>query len=165
LKRGEAMKRRRNEKAKMEVDKLVQENQGLVYHVAHKSFGSRLGDEDMIQCGFIGLWNAARVWDEERPFSSFACICIKNAMLDYLRGESNRVFTIDIEEQNDIPDEKQEPKDGMVNLFPYGTIEREVAELLSKGYTKKETADILKKSAKTVYRACARIKEEIENQT
>lgn len=86
-------------------------------------------------------------------------------MLDYLRGESNRVFTMDIEEQDDIPDEKQEPKEGILNLFQDGTIEREVAELLAKGYTKKEAADILKKSAKTVYRACARIKEEIENQT
>lgn len=159
------MKRRRNDKSKMEVDKLVQDNQGLVYHVARKSFCSRFGDEDLIQCGFIGLWNAAKVWDEERPFSSFACICIRNAMLDYLRGESNRVFTMDIEEQDDIPDEKQEPKEGIINLFQDGTIEREVAELLAKGYTKKEAADILKKSAKTVYRACARIKEEIENQT
>ena len=56
------------------------------------------------------------------------------------------------------------PMDDLISLFPAGTLESRVAELLSKGYRKREIAKLLRKHPKTISRACRRIREEIEKQ-
>ena len=57
------------------------DNLSLVQAVARRSFLPPLSeDQDLLQCGRIALWNAARRWDETRPFRPYACACIHNAM-------------------------------------------------------------------------------------
>lgn len=68
----------------MKIEQLIEENQDLVSRIA-QSFGKQRNDPDLLQCGLIGLWKAAKNWDGERAFRSFASVCIRNAMLDYLR--------------------------------------------------------------------------------
>lgn len=57
--------------------KLVEENINLVYSVVNKYYPTFRQDEDIIQCGMLGLCQAADTWDESRgKFSTFAYTCI-----------------------------------------------------------------------------------------
>lgn len=67
-------------------DTLLEEYRWLVRSVARRHFPGRLWDQDLLQCGLIGLWQAALRWDGSRAFQPFASICIRNAMSDYLRS-------------------------------------------------------------------------------
>lgn len=65
---------------------LVESNVGLVSQIARNRFSSRMGDDDLIQSGMIGLWEAAQKWNGKTDFQPFARVCIYNNMLDYVRG-------------------------------------------------------------------------------
>lgn len=60
----------------------------LVPLTARRFFPRLARDEDLLQCGLIGLWEASRSWSGRGEFSSYACHCILNNMRDYLRAES-----------------------------------------------------------------------------
>ena len=74
-------------------DKLITDNIRLVYHMYN-----RLGDgpikeryrEDIISEGMLGLCKAAAKFDNSRGvrFSTYAAMCIRNAMLLYIRKTS-----------------------------------------------------------------------------
>ena len=69
-----------------DVNSLVEGNAGLVKRIARKHFLSRLPDDDLEQCGLIGLWEAAEKWNGTGNFAAFARPCIYHNMLDYVRG-------------------------------------------------------------------------------
>ena len=69
-------------------DTLVWQYWGLVADVARRRFSSRLPDDDLMQCGYIGLWEAAKAWDHVCEFAPYAKISIYHNMLDYVRGFS-----------------------------------------------------------------------------
>lgn len=71
-----------------DIDSLVENNVHLVRQVARARFASRLPDDDMEQCGLIGLWEAAQKWSGTVDFPPFARVCIFHNMLDYVRGMS-----------------------------------------------------------------------------
>lgn len=61
----------------MNQQKLIEDNMNLVYFTIHKFYPKMIADEDIIQCGMLGLCNAANTWDESRSnFTTFACRCI-----------------------------------------------------------------------------------------
>ena len=65
---------------------LVNENIKLVYYTINKYHSKYIRDEDMIQVGMVGLCKAADKYDERKvKFSTFACVCIRNAIRDELK--------------------------------------------------------------------------------
>lgn len=68
-----------------QVEALLRAYRPLVYARARR-FGPRMAkDEDLLQCGMIGLWRAAERWDGVTPFPALATPCIDHAMVDHLR--------------------------------------------------------------------------------
>lgn len=51
----------------------------LVYSLVSREYPTYLHDEDIIQCGMLGLCRAAEKWNESKSkFSTFATICIRS---------------------------------------------------------------------------------------
>lgn len=76
-----------------DIDALIENNLCIVQSVARTHFASRLPDDDLIQCGLIGLWEAAQKWSGNDDFPPFARVCIYHNMLDYVRGLSAKKRT------------------------------------------------------------------------
>lgn len=146
---------------KNDVDKLIEEYTGVIHAVARKKFPDLCRDDDLLQNGMIGLWRAAECWDGERPFLPFACACVANAMRNYVR-ELRRTPETEALEAWDGPSDP--PQEETKYLFPEGTRERALAELLSAGWSKEDAARRLGVSARTVTRLCASIRNTIERQ-
>lgn len=76
-----------------EVERLVSENQKLVYLVVNRFLKkysvSSMEREDLVSWGLIGLVQAARAWDHERgsSFSTLACKVIERMILRGVRRE------------------------------------------------------------------------------
>lgn len=54
------------------VETLICRYRPLVYAAARRLCPALKRDEDLLQCGMIGLWRAAEIWDGQRPFSPLA---------------------------------------------------------------------------------------------
>ena len=72
-------------------DRLVEENIGLVVHIAHRVAGRLPSDierDELVAAGMLGLVEAATRFDAERgmPFAAFAGLRIEGAILDLLRS-------------------------------------------------------------------------------
>ena len=84
----------------MTKQQLIEDNLKLVHHVIHKYYPANVGDEDIVQCGMLGLCNAADKWDESKSkFSTFACSCIKNEIRHEFRRRSKHqgILSLDYE--------------------------------------------------------------------
>ena len=58
---------------------LIADNLRLVYHIVHEHYPTFKNDEDIVQCGMVGLCKAANTWDANKGvFSTYACKCIRN---------------------------------------------------------------------------------------
>lgn len=134
----------------MNTEELIVNNQRLVFHVA-KKFSKMAWDEDMLQCGLIGLWKAAETWEGRGPFSAYAIPCIEHAMIDYLRTKKPQETTADYLEEEGAEDEK----DLLVAIkeaFPPESIERSVLLGLMCGKSKTDLALKHGVSRKTITR-------------
>lgn len=74
-------------------DKLITDNMRLVYHMYGKIGDGLIKEnykEDIISEGMLGLCKAADTFDESRGvrFSTYAAMCIRNAMLMFIRKTS-----------------------------------------------------------------------------
>lgn len=67
------------------VEELIRRYRPMVYAAGRRLAPWLRQDEDLLQCGLIGLWKAAEQWDEVRPFPPLARRCVENEMLSYLR--------------------------------------------------------------------------------
>ena len=79
---------------------LVEDNIKLVYSLVSKEYPTYLKDEDVIQCGMLGLCKAAERWEEAKgKFSTFATWCIRNEIRQELRSRSKHkgVLSLDYE--------------------------------------------------------------------
>lgn len=89
---------------------LFNKNIGLVYHVYNKldknDFVIR-SKEDMIQEGNYALWNALLTYDKTKDvkLSHYACTCIRNAMLKYIR--KNQIEDTNISMDQPIDDTEE----------------------------------------------------------
>lgn len=71
---------------KRDREKLLMDNQGLVYYVLRRQFPTLANDEDIAQAGMIGLWRACELFDKEKgKFSTFAIYWIRVKILHELR--------------------------------------------------------------------------------
>jgi RNA polymerase sigma factor (sigma-70 family) len=80
-----------------EQQRLVEDNINLVYWVITHYFPSYLGDEDVIQCGMLGLCHAAAKYNGVTKFSSYAVPSIKHAIFNEFNRRSKRVMTLSLD--------------------------------------------------------------------
>ena len=144
---------------------LLEEYRPLVRAVAWSVSPEAARDEDALQCGLIGLWEAAERWDGRRPFAPLARRCIRCNILDYLR--SRPPLSEELPEDFPAPEPPQ-AEDArafrllLLRIFPRRSLERRVALLLLDGKRKTEIARKLRISRSTVYRAARRAWGKIE---
>lgn len=130
-----------------ELEALIRSHSYMVRSAA-RAFGGRLAeDPDLIQCGMIGLWRAAREWDGERDFHPMAKVCIRHAMVDHLRKIRNWEEPVDLTGEGeglagcrcDTPDEGDITR-AICRTFPAGSRERAVLRGLLVGESKESLA-------------------------
>lgn len=71
---------------------------GLVYFIVKRYYPTFIADEDIIQCGMVGLCQASKTWDENRgTFASYASKCIINEIKEELRLRGKHAGVISLE--------------------------------------------------------------------
>ena len=84
----------------MKKQQLIEDNMNLVYALVSREYPTYLQDEDIIQCGMLGLCQAADKFDESKgKFSAFAWFCIRNEIIrEFKRREKHTgVLSLDYE--------------------------------------------------------------------
>lgn len=59
---------------------LIEDNMRLVHYIICKEYPTYVSDEDIVQCGMVGLCKAANSWKGEGMFSAYAGACIRNSI-------------------------------------------------------------------------------------
>lgn len=127
------------------VEELIRRYRPMVYAAARRLAPGRRGDEDLLQCGLIGLWKAAERWDETRPFPPLARRCIENEMVSYLRQLSRQVPTVPLlrpEEAGVYQEDWSavELREGVERITGPGSAERALLLAVADGYSVAEAA-------------------------
>lgn len=82
----------------MNVQKLIEDNINLVYFVIHKHYPTFRQDEDIVQCGMVGLCQAANAWDEAKgTFANFAINCINNEIIREFTKRKRQPLNLSLE--------------------------------------------------------------------
>lgn len=85
-----------------DIDKLIEKNEKLVYHVWNKRFSAYETNwaykDDLIQIGRIALWKACLHFDPSKgsEFSSYACQAIYNDMLCAITRKYNKLMSNEV---------------------------------------------------------------------
>ena len=85
-----------------DIDKLIEKNEKLVYHVWNKRFSAYETNwaykDDLIQIGRIALWKACLNFDPSKgsEFSSYACQAIYNGMLCAITRKYNKFMSNEV---------------------------------------------------------------------
>lgn len=146
------------------VDDLLKENMHLVKKVVRRYFPRYSQDEDLTQCGLIGLWEAAKHWDGRGEFAPYAILCIRHNMIDYIRA-GRKMVQLEEPLQDNIPEqgsEMQDDPDGLHLLkeiktaWPEQSRERKMLILLMSGISKREACKRLGVSRQTGSRIAKR---------
>lgn len=89
----------------MTKQKLIEDNMNLVYSYVSKYYPTYLQDEDIIQCGMLGLCKAAEAWDEtQSKFSTFAFKCIGNEIRYEFRKRAKHYGVLSLDYEVDTED-------------------------------------------------------------
>ena len=156
----------------MSQTKLIEDNINLVYHIVHRQYPTYWNDEDLIQCGMMGLCSAANTWDGvSSKFSTYACKCITNAIRYELAKRSRRVPQISLDHK--ITDDSE---DTIADLLCYDEVdfifdiqfddffatlkprEREIVKLLSTGLGQRGVSEELGISKQAVNQQVHKLK-------
>jgi len=129
-------------------DRLLDENLGLVHHVAKqlsKNLASSVEFDDLVSSGVIGLMNAVESFDASRgvAFSTFAAPRIRGAILDELRRQDHVTRTVrkksrDIQETREMltrrlgftPDDTQVAEELGIDLETFWRWQSEIEGIL-----------------------------------
>lgn len=76
---------------------VIEQNIGLVYFIVNEYYPSLYKDEDIIQCGMLGLAKAANKWEKKGKFSSYARQCILNEIRTELKNRQKRKVEVSLE--------------------------------------------------------------------
>ncbi len=81
-------------------EKLIEHNLRLVVYIAKKFDNTKVGAEDLISIGTIGLMKAINTFDASKSIklATYASRCIENEILMYLRKNSKQKFEVSIDE-------------------------------------------------------------------
>ena len=81
-------------------DVMIESNMGLVGYIVNKDFrNTRCEIEDLISVGTIGLIKGADTFNADKGFKfpSYAAICIRNEILQYLRKVKRHMNSVSLE--------------------------------------------------------------------
>ena len=160
----------------MKIQQLINENINLVYYIIRKYYPTFVDDEDITQCGMVGLCKAANTWDENKStFSTYAGKCIRNEIKHEFRDRKKHqgVLSLDYEYSNGADEDitlkdmivGQDDVDYVDTTFMYqnlNSFESEIVDCKRKGMTTIEIANQLGCSRKTVATKLRKIKSKIE---
>ena len=140
---------------------IIESHKKLVHSVAARKFYRWQFDEDLIQCGLIGLWEAAQKWDGERDFAPLARVCIYRNMLDHIRSKAAQPSGEELPETLSYEQEyfdldSLELMEKISNAFPPGTREHIILAELALGASKKDLAQSMKLDTYQVTRIAKR---------
>lgn len=85
----------------MSPQELFKNNTNFAYWYLNKMFPALAPDEDIQQEALLGLWMACTKYDEnQRQFTTFASVCIRNQIFLYLRKvrKRNRLVAVSLDE-------------------------------------------------------------------
>lgn len=137
-----------------DVDAIIEENVPLVKSIAASLDAAQ--DDDAVQSGMIGLWEAAERWDGERPFRPLARKCIRCNIIDYIRGQRpDAQLEYDVEADTSLSELMEDDAyfhSLIRELFSRRSRERRCLELLIRGESKASIAARLGVSKRTVQR-------------
>ena len=93
----EAMQDHQDKEAK---EKLISHNLRLVVYIAKKFDNTKVGTEDLISIGTIGLMKAINTFDASKSIklATYASRCIENEILMYLRKNNKQKLEVSIDE-------------------------------------------------------------------
>jgi len=151
---------------------LIEDNVGLVYHIVNREYPTYIGDEDLIQCGMLGLCKAAEKWDESKSkFSTFAIICIRSEIQMEFRKRARHqgILSLDYEVDDGeggtstfgdtiIGDEDVSYFDIGIDLTRLNEKERKTTELLLSGMSQFDVAKQVGVSTASVCRTVRKIR-------
>lgn len=153
----------------------LRESIKLVHFVLHRQFPALAYDQDLFQEGCIGLWHACLRYDAElgAQFSTYACICIKNAILMALRRRRREPPAVSLDaplEDNDsafcIGDTLEDPRASAfeIDIFADDVMQRlsepdqQLIRLLYAGVSQQAVGETLGISPTQVSRRLAKIR-------
>lgn len=154
--------------------KLIEDNMNLVYSVISKEYPTYINDEDIVQCGMVGLCNAAEKWnDSKSTFSTFAWKCIRNEIVQEFRRRMKHQCVLSLDyEVNDEDGGRSTFGDCIVgdedvcyvdtNLISITARERQVFDLYKTGLNHVEVAKKLGVSKQYVWKVMRKIRTLIE---
>lgn len=157
------------QRSQEEVERLVKEFQRLVKQTARKYFPQKSRDEDLMQCGLIGLWEAAKGWEEQGEFPSYAMKCIHHAMYDYLLSERRAPLPTDKYNDQAVDDEPDtiDRLDLMRRIeesWPPNSRERYILTALSNGVSKLSIAAAIGRDVQTVKKIAVKALEGVKKE-
>lgn len=80
-----------------EINQMVQDNLRLVTFTVNKYYHQYLSDDDIMQLGYIGLWNAIKSYNPDRgKFSGYASVCIKHEIDKHFQGLNTKMRKADV---------------------------------------------------------------------
>ena len=150
----------------------VEENMDLVYFLIRLYYPTYIYDEDIVQCGMVGLCKAAETWNEDKgTFSTYASKCIRNHIrkeFQYRNRHSN-MLSLDYEFKDNDGESTtlSEILVGYddVEFVDFGTFyeqltpsQKEVFDLTSIGMSPKQISEHLGKAETTIHTHIRRIK-------
>lgn len=146
--------------------KLAEDNIKLVYQIISKYYRSYLGDEDIVQCGMIGLCQAATSWDKSKgAFATLAGTCICNQIKEEFRKRQKRIDAISLDtpvgdEDSTLEDFIESDEEFDLDITDVTTDrfldkltkkERMVCDLKLQGYSIREIAKTMGVSHNTIH--------------
>lgn len=148
-----------------ETEQLLALNRGLIYLLARRHFPKLAADPDLLQCGLIGLWEAACAWSGKGSFSSYAGHSILNNMTDYVREQQKqrppvlRRVAAQLHSCEDQMIDRLDMADRIKAVWPENSRERLVLLALSSGVSKHAAAVALGIDPRTLQRIAVRAME------
>ena len=151
----------------MNINDQIQQHSRLVYYALKKYYPGFYTDEDIRQCGFIGLWKAIETYDASRgyQFSVYAIRCITNTINHEFRRRNKWSKLARVSLDAPIPEtEDTTYAETLIAEEDYSAIyfyenyarlsesQKYLLELKSQGYTEYEIGDMIGKSQSTVNR-------------
>ena len=143
----------------------------LVYYIIRKEYPTYIHDEDMVQCGMVGLCQAADKWDESKgTFSTFAAYAIRNEIIREFKKRAKHfgVLSLDYEMVHDgsrrslgdtiVGDEDVGYVDLEVKSCRINPTEQKIYELLLTGLPPRAVAKQLGVSYSFVYATRRKLK-------
>lgn len=109
------------------VELLIHRYMPLVYKLARRMWPQDPRDEDLLQCGVIGLWRAAEAWDQERPFGPLARRYAMGEMADHLRKMNKGPRAVPLEGRPEAAETDftgAELASDVTRLYPEGSRQR-----------------------------------------